>query len=96
MTTMLDKILDSKVEEVAAAKARISDADLSEQIAAQSRSRGFRAALDAKAATGYGRYEVVMTAAKGNGIISSFFTYTGPYFGDPHDEIDFEFNIPRD
>lgn len=39
----------------------------------------------------YGRYEVVMQAARGEGVISSFFTYTGPYFGDPHDEIDFEF-----
>lgn len=39
----------------------------------------------------YGRYEVVMTAAKGNGVISSFFTYTGPWFDDPWDEIDFEF-----
>ena len=41
--------------------------------------------------THYGRYEVVMQAARGEGVISSFFTYTGPHFGDPHDEIDFEF-----
>ncbi|WP_372675268.1 family 16 glycosylhydrolase [Aquicoccus sp.] len=41
--------------------------------------------------THYGHYEVEMTAAPGDGVISSFFTYTGPYFGDPHDEIDFEF-----
>lgn len=41
--------------------------------------------------THYGRYEIVMQAAKGEGIISSMYTYTGPYFGDPHDEIDFEF-----
>ncbi|GGA98622.1 family 16 glycosylhydrolase [Allosediminivita pacifica] len=41
--------------------------------------------------THFGRYEVVMTAGRGDGVISSFFTYTGPYFGDPHDEIDFEF-----
>lgn len=39
----------------------------------------------------YGRYEVVMTAARGEGVISAFFTYTGPHFDDPHDEIDFEF-----
>ena len=39
----------------------------------------------------YGRYEVAMTAARGNGVISSFYTYTGPYFNDPWDEIDFEF-----
>ena len=32
-----------------------------------------------------------MKAGRGAGIVSSFFTYTGPYFDDPHDEIDFEF-----
>jgi len=41
--------------------------------------------------TFYGQYEVVMTAARGKGVISSFFTYTGPYFKAPHYEIDFEF-----
>jgi endo-1,3-1,4-beta-glycanase ExoK len=41
--------------------------------------------------THFGRYEVVMTAARGEGVISSFFTYTGAYFGDAHEEIDFEF-----
>lgn len=41
--------------------------------------------------THYGYYEVEMQAGRGDGVISSFFTYTGPYFGDPHDEIDFEF-----
>ncbi|MBR9835855.1 MAG: family 16 glycosylhydrolase, partial [Alphaproteobacteria bacterium] len=40
---------------------------------------------------GYGRYEVVMSPARGSGLISSFFTFTGPYFGDQHDEIDIEF-----
>jgi len=39
----------------------------------------------------YGRYEVVMRPAKGHGLISSFFTYTGPHFKDNHDEIDIEF-----
>lgn len=39
---------------------------------------------------GYGRYEVVMRAARGSGLVSSFFTHTGEYVGDPHDEIDFE------
>lgn len=41
--------------------------------------------------TGYGRYEVVMKPAAGPGLISSFFTFTGPYFGDPQDEVDIEF-----
>lgn len=38
----------------------------------------------------YGDYEVVMKAGRGSGLISAFFTYTGPYFKDPHDEIDVE------
>lgn len=41
--------------------------------------------------THYGRYEAIITPAAGYGVISAFFTYTGPYFDDPHDEIDFEF-----
>lgn len=39
----------------------------------------------------YGRYQVVMRAAPGSGLVSSFFTHTDEYFGDPHNEIDFEF-----
>ena len=38
----------------------------------------------------YGDYDVVMKAGSGTGVISSFFTYTGPHFGDPHHEIDVE------
>ncbi|WP_138470276.1 family 16 glycosylhydrolase [Poseidonocella sp. HB161398] len=49
------------------------------------------AELQRKEKTHFGTYEVVMTAARGDGLISAFFTYTGPYFKDPHDEIDFEF-----
>lgn len=41
---------------------------------------------------GYGRYEVRMKPAKYSGAVTgSFFTYTGPSNGDPHDEIDIEF-----
>ena len=40
---------------------------------------------------GYGRYEVVMRAGAGYGMISSFYVYTGPHFGHTHEEIDFEF-----
>jgi endo-1,3-1,4-beta-glycanase ExoK len=40
---------------------------------------------------GFGRYEAILKASDAHGAISSFFTYTGPTFGDPHDEIDFEF-----
>lgn len=41
--------------------------------------------------TGYGLYEVSMKPAKNVGIVSSFFTYTGPSDGTPWDEIDIEF-----
>ena len=40
----------------------------------------------------YGRYETIMRPALGSGVISAFFTYTGPVMGDPHDEIDIEFS----
>jgi len=39
----------------------------------------------------YGKFEVRMKAAANPGIVSSFFTYTGPSEGKPHDEIDIEF-----
>lgn len=41
--------------------------------------------------THYGRYEVVMQPARGDGVITGFFTYTGAYYGTRHDEIDIEF-----
>lgn len=40
---------------------------------------------------GYGKYEVSMKPAKNSGVVSSFFTYTGPTDGTPWDEIDIEF-----
>ena len=42
---------------------------------------------------GYGAYEVRLRAVAGPGIVTAFFTYTGPPHaaGRPHDEIDFEF-----
>lgn len=39
---------------------------------------------------GYGRYEVSMKAIKNDGVVSSFFTYTGPSDNNPWDEIDVE------
>jgi len=39
---------------------------------------------------GYGRYEVKMKAIKNDGVVSSFFTYTGPSDNNPWDEIDVE------
>lgn len=40
---------------------------------------------------GYGLYEVRMKPASNIGIVSSFFTYTGPSDNNPWDEIDIEF-----
>lgn len=40
---------------------------------------------------GYGLYQVNMKPAKNTGIVSSFFTYTGPSDNTPWDEIDIEF-----
>ncbi|MBE5967287.1 MAG: glycosyl hydrolase family protein [Lachnospiraceae bacterium] len=39
----------------------------------------------------YGKYEVRMKPIKNDGVVSSFFTYTGPVDGNPWDEIDIEF-----
>lgn len=41
--------------------------------------------------THFGRYEVTMRPAKGAGLVTGFFVYTGPYYGTQHDEIDIEF-----
>ncbi|MCT8159332.1 family 16 glycosylhydrolase [Pseudoruegeria sp. SHC-113] len=48
------------------------------------------ASLRRHAPTGYGRYEVVMRTARGAGLVTGFFTYTGPAYGSRHDEIDIE------
>lgn len=40
---------------------------------------------------GHGRYEVIMRPSGESGVVSTFFTYTGPWSGDPKDEIDIEF-----
>ena len=32
-----------------------------------------------------------MQPGRGSGLVTALFTYTGPYAGDPHDEIDIEF-----
>ena len=47
--------------------------------------------IQTRAVYHYGRYEVVMQPARGSGLVTGFFTYTGPYFGTRQDEIDFEF-----
>jgi endo-1,3-1,4-beta-glycanase ExoK len=49
------------------------------------------AELQSRAAYHYGTYEVRLRSAAGPGLVTAFFTYTGPIHGSPHDEIDFEF-----
>jgi beta-glucanase (GH16 family) len=39
---------------------------------------------------GYGKYETRFKAAKGSGLVTGFFTYTGPSDGTQHHEIDIE------
>lgn len=43
-----------------------------------------------KAFYGFGYYETSMKAIKNDGVVSSFFTYTGPSDNNPWDEIDVE------
>ena len=47
--------------------------------------------INSRKTYGYGRYEAFMSPARGSGLVSSFFVYTGAFFGDPQDEIDIEF-----
>lgn len=62
---------------------------LTPQTAAKNRFLG--ASIRRKTRTHYGRYEAVLHPAKGAGIVTGFFTYTGPHYGTRHDEIDIEF-----
>ncbi len=41
--------------------------------------------------THYGRYSAIIHPAAGEGLVTGFFTYTGPAYGTRHDEIDIEF-----
>lgn len=49
------------------------------------------AAVRHRRSLGYGRYQAVLKAASGKGVVTGFFLYSGPAHGTRHDEIDFEF-----
>ncbi|PTS80512.1 indole-3-glycerol phosphate synthase TrpC [Sphingomonas sp. HMWF008] len=73
MTDILNRILETKRAEVAARKATVPLSELDARIATQTKPRGFRAALDARAATGYALVTEIKKASPSKGIIREDF-----------------------
>lgn len=69
----LDKILEVKRTEVATRKATLTLGTLQDRLLAQTPPRGFRAALDAKAAQGYGLIAEIKKASPSKGLIRADF-----------------------
>ncbi|CAH0352334.1 indole-3-glycerol phosphate synthase TrpC [Sphingobium sp. CECT 9361] len=73
MTNKLTEICATKREEVAARRSAITVADLHDRALHQTPPRGFRQALDRKAATGYGLIAEVKKASPSKGLIRADF-----------------------
>lgn len=70
---VLARILETKRADVAARKATVSMAELDDRIAAQSRPRGFRAALDVRAQSGFALVAEIKKASPSKGVIREDF-----------------------
>ena len=73
MTDILERILETKRAEVAARKATMPLSEIDARIDQQSKPRGFRAALDAKAATGHALIAEIKKASPSKGLIRADF-----------------------
>jgi indole-3-glycerol phosphate synthase len=73
MSDILTRILETKRAEVAARKATIPLSEIDARAAAQSKPRGFRAALDAKAKIGHALVAEIKKASPSKGLIRADF-----------------------